>query len=113
MNRYHINLFWSEPDACWVADVPDLKSCSAFGDTPAEALAEVEEAIAAWLGVEDVVGVSSGTAALHLGVRALGWGSGDEVVTSPLSFVASANEVTFLTSWSCFSANARWVSGVR
>jgi predicted RNase H-like HicB family nuclease len=51
MNRYHINLFWSEPDACWVADVPDLKSCSAFGDTPAEALAEVEEAIATWLGV--------------------------------------------------------------
>ena len=50
MNRYHINLFWSEPDGCWVADVPDLKSCSAFGDTPAEALAEVEEAIAAWLG---------------------------------------------------------------
>jgi predicted RNase H-like HicB family nuclease len=51
MNRYHINLFWSKPDACWVADVPDLKSCSAFGDTPAEALAEVEEAMAAWLEV--------------------------------------------------------------
>ena len=33
----------------------------------------------------------SGTAALHLGVRALGWGEGDEVVTSPFSFVASAN----------------------
>ena len=32
-----------------------------------------------------------GTAALHLGVRALGWGEGDEVVTSPFSFVASAN----------------------
>jgi perosamine synthetase len=38
-----------------------------------------------------VVAVSSGTAALHLGVRALGWGPGDEVVTSPLSFVASTN----------------------
>jgi perosamine synthetase len=50
-----------------------------------------ERALAAWLGVEDVVAVSSGTAALHLGVRALGWGPGDEVVTSPLSFVASAN----------------------
>ena len=37
------------------------------------------------------VAVSSGTAALHLGVRALGWGQGDEVVTSPLSFVASTN----------------------
>ena len=35
--------------------------------------------------------MSSGTAALHLAVRATGWGRGDEVVTSPLSFVASAN----------------------
>src|SRR5918994_753297 len=54
-------------------------------------LGRFEHALAAWLGVEDVVAVSSGTAALHLGVRALGWGPGDEVVTSPLSFVASAN----------------------
>jgi len=50
-----------------------------------------ERAIADWLGVEDAVAVSSGTAALHLGVRALGWGDGDEVLTSPFSFVASAN----------------------
>jgi perosamine synthetase len=50
-----------------------------------------ERALADWLGVEDAVAVSSGTAALHLGVRALGWGGGDEVLTSPFSFVASAN----------------------
>jgi perosamine synthetase len=50
-----------------------------------------ERALAAWLGVEDAVAVSSGTTALHLGVRALGWGPGDEVLTSPFSFVASAN----------------------
>jgi perosamine synthetase len=50
-----------------------------------------EREFAAWLGVEDAVAVSSGTAALHLGVRALGWGPGDEVLTSPFSFVASAN----------------------
>jgi predicted RNase H-like HicB family nuclease len=49
--KYHINLFWSEPGAAWVADVPDLQSCSAFGDTPAEALAEIERAIEAWLAV--------------------------------------------------------------
>jgi len=50
-----------------------------------------ERDFAAWLGVEDAVAVSSGTSALHLGVRALGWGPGDEVLTSPFSFVASAN----------------------
>jgi perosamine synthetase len=50
-----------------------------------------ERALADWLGVEDAVAVSSGTTALHLGVRALGWGPGDEVLTSPFSFVASAN----------------------
>jgi perosamine synthetase len=50
-----------------------------------------ERAFAEWLGVEDAVAVSSGTTALHLGVRALDWGAGDEVLTSPLSFVASAN----------------------
>jgi len=50
-----------------------------------------ERELAAWLGVDDAVAVSSGTAALHLGVRALGWGPGDEVLTSPFSFVASAN----------------------
>jgi perosamine synthetase len=50
-----------------------------------------EREFAAWLGVEDAVMTSSGTTALHLGVRALGWGAGDEVVTSPFSFVASAN----------------------
>ena len=50
-----------------------------------------EREFAAWLGVDDAVAVSSGTTALHLGVRALGWGTGDEVLTSPFSFVASAN----------------------
>jgi perosamine synthetase len=50
-----------------------------------------ERAFAEWIGMEDAVAVSSGTAALHLGVRAVGWGDGDEVVTSPFSFVASAN----------------------
>lgn len=43
------------------------------------------------LGVTDAVAVSSGTAALHLGVRELGWGRGDRIVTTPLSFIASCN----------------------
>ena len=50
-----------------------------------------ERDFAAWLGSDAAVAVSSGTAALHLAVRAQGWGAGDEVVTSPLSFIASAN----------------------
>jgi predicted RNase H-like HicB family nuclease len=49
--HYHINVFWSQPDECWVADVPDLKSCSAFGDTPEEAIAEARLAIEGWLEV--------------------------------------------------------------
>jgi perosamine synthetase len=54
-----------------------------------------ERAFADFLGVEDAVAVSSGTAALHLGVRQLGWGPGDEVVTSPFTFVASANSILY------------------
>jgi perosamine synthetase len=50
-----------------------------------------EREFAAWLGVDGAVAVSSGTAALHLAVRGQGWERGDEVVTSPFSFVASAN----------------------
>jgi perosamine synthetase len=50
-----------------------------------------ERDFAGWLGSGEAVAVSSGTTALHLGVRALGWGRGDEVLTSPFSFVASAN----------------------
>jgi dTDP-4-amino-4,6-dideoxygalactose transaminase len=54
-------------------------------------LEQFERDFASWLGDGFAVAVSSGTAALHLGVRALEWGEGDEVITSPLSFVASTN----------------------
>jgi perosamine synthetase len=54
-------------------------------------LERFEREFAGWLGAEGAVALSSGTAALHLAVRAQGWGRGDEVVTSPFSFVASAN----------------------
>lgn len=49
MKHYAINVFWSEEDGAWVADVPDLKSCSAFGTTPEEAVAEIRIAMEAWL----------------------------------------------------------------
>jgi predicted RNase H-like HicB family nuclease len=55
--KYHIDVFWSEADGAWVADVPDLQSCCAFGDTPSEALAEVEQAMEAWLSVAQEEGL--------------------------------------------------------
>ena len=49
MKDYHINIFYSEEDDGYIADVPDLKHCSAFGTTPEEALQEVMKAKEAWL----------------------------------------------------------------
>jgi predicted RNase H-like HicB family nuclease len=49
MKDYHINVFYSEEDGEYVADIPDLEACSAFGATPEEALAAVGEAKGAWL----------------------------------------------------------------
>ena len=49
MSDYHINIFYSDEDDGYIADIPDLASCSAFGATPEEALAEVELARDAWL----------------------------------------------------------------
>ena len=58
-------------------------------------LAEFENAFAARLGVAHASAVSSGTAGLHLALRAAGVTDGDEVVTSPFSFVASANAIVY------------------
>ncbi len=49
MSDYHINIFYSDEDGGYIADIPDLEACSAFGDTPERALAEVERARDAWL----------------------------------------------------------------
>ncbi len=49
MSDYHINVFYSEEDGGYIADIPDLKSCSAFGATPEAALHEALRAKAAWL----------------------------------------------------------------
>jgi perosamine synthetase len=56
---------------------------------------EFERRFAERLGIAHASAVSSGTAALHLGLRAIGVGEGDEVVTSPFSFVASANAILY------------------
>lgn len=49
MKDYTINLYYSEDDEAWVADIPDLFSCTATGDTPEEALSEVLVAKNLWL----------------------------------------------------------------
>ncbi len=49
MKDYHINIFYSEDDKGYIADIPDLKHCSAFGATPEEALSEALKAKEAWL----------------------------------------------------------------
>jgi perosamine synthetase len=58
-------------------------------------VAEFERAFAERVGARHASAVSSGTAALHLALRAVGVSDGDEVVTSPFSFVASANAILF------------------
>jgi perosamine synthetase len=58
-------------------------------------LAEFEQAFAARVGAPLASAVSSGTAGLHLALRAVGVGEGDEVLTSPFSFVASANAAVY------------------
>jgi predicted RNase H-like HicB family nuclease len=56
MNTYHINIFYSEEDGGYIADIPDLKYCSAFGETEEEALREVLQAKQAWLEVAKAEG---------------------------------------------------------
>lgn len=49
MRDYHINIFFSDEDDGYIADIPDLEGCSAWGATALEALQQVEVAKAAWL----------------------------------------------------------------
>ena len=48
MKDYHINIFYSDADGGYIADIPDLRACSAFADTPEEALQQVQIAKKAW-----------------------------------------------------------------
>ncbi len=49
MRDYHINIFYSDDDGGYIADIPALEACSAFGDTPDEALQEVQKAKSLWI----------------------------------------------------------------
>ena len=58
MKDHHINIFYSDEDGGYVADIPDLACCSAFGETPERALAEVLTAKAAWIETAEAEGRS-------------------------------------------------------
>lgn len=56
MTDYHINIFFSDEDEGYIADIPDLEACSAFGETAEMALAEVERAKDAWIAAARAAG---------------------------------------------------------
>jgi perosamine synthetase len=93
MTQYHIPLAApdiSEDDIQAVVDVLHSSQLSLGPKLP-----EFEGAIASFVGAKHAVAVNSGTSALHLCVRALGIKEGDEVITTPFSFIASANCILY------------------
>jgi predicted RNase H-like HicB family nuclease len=48
MPKYHIDVFWSDEDERWVANVPDVESCTAAGQTPQEAVEQVMTMLQRW-----------------------------------------------------------------
>jgi len=56
VSDYHINIFYSDEDAAYVADIPDLDACSALGQTAEQALSEVEKAKKLWLDAARIAG---------------------------------------------------------
>jgi predicted RNase H-like HicB family nuclease len=49
MQPYLIEMFWSEDDKAYLCTAPDLPGCSAAGDTPLEAIREMQDAMSSWL----------------------------------------------------------------
>jgi perosamine synthetase len=87
-----------ESDICAVADVMRTPSLS-LGPK----LEEFERALASYVGVSHGVAVSSGTGALHLCLRALGIGRGDEVIVPSFAFIAVANAVRYVDAIPVFA----------
>jgi predicted RNase H-like HicB family nuclease len=65
MNEYAIIVFWSDEDAVWIAEAPDLKPCAAHGDTPEAAVAELRIVMEAWLAVARERGMPIPTPRFH------------------------------------------------
>jgi perosamine synthetase len=92
-NIYKINL--SRPDITGV----EIKKVTEVLKTPhisrGPVVKKFEEAFAEYIGTKYAVAVNSGTSALHLIIRSLGIGENDEVITTPFSFIASANCILY------------------
>lgn len=75
----------------------EIESITAVLRTPflttGKVTAEFEEKFSAYLGIKHTIGVTSCTAGMFLILKALGIGPGDEVITTPLSFIATANSI--------------------
>jgi len=56
MKDYHVNIFYSKEDDCYIADIPDLPNCSAFGETPDKALKEVQITKDLWIKTAKEIG---------------------------------------------------------
>ena len=67
MSDYHINIFYSNADRGYIADIPDLEACSAFGKSPSEALEQVQIAKRTWLEAAHAAGKPIPRAALSSG----------------------------------------------
>ena len=58
MKKYAVIVYWSDEDALWIAEAPDLEPCAAHGSTPEQAVAELGVAMDAWLEVAREAGLS-------------------------------------------------------
>ena len=58
-------------------------------------VAEFEEKFAAWIGTKYAIATNSGTSALHVALLAAGIGKGDEVITTPFTFIATGNSIVY------------------
>jgi predicted RNase H-like HicB family nuclease len=56
MKKYAIFVYWSDEDAVWIAEAPDLEPCAAHGRTPEQAVAELRVAMDLWLEVAQATG---------------------------------------------------------